>query len=428
MNNNNSSCESGKAVKRIREGDDTTTAAPDRLSHLPDFIIHHILSFLDTRWAVQTSVLSRSWRSAWKHVPVLNLDSLWFRKYSIFQRFVDNVLSLRHPFKVHEMSFIEEDDEERDVSFIVKVAKYALSHGTHHLEFKLLGSRGYNDTYRFSNLFGTISNCDLKTLELVGVCIDNGFGSSRLQMLTTLNLTWCTLTSDQNGVCNPFSNCPCLEKLILNDCRHWDWQESDLKIFAPQLRSLYMDNVDWFANVEIFTPRLKSFDFNSVLKELKFSKLTISSLDLAVIRIYDEADSMEGNEESVTQRLISLFQGLSNVTTLRLEPGTIKVLFWFIFVVMKCCLCEFWLTFEIGFCSLQALSSINSEFLEQQSSPFTRLKTLIVDADQVPYLPITYFLEGSSVAEPTIEFVYYDTGYFPWIVSVASRVTQIAVP
>ncbi|CAI0542112.1 unnamed protein product [Linum tenue] len=50
----------------------------DRLSRLPEPIIHHILSFLATRSAVQTSVLSRSWRSAWKHVPVLDFSHYRF--------------------------------------------------------------------------------------------------------------------------------------------------------------------------------------------------------------------------------------------------------------------------------------------------------------------------------------------------------------
>ncbi|CAN1225535.1 Putative F-box/LRR-repeat protein At3g28410 [Linum grandiflorum] len=53
----------------------------DRISNLPDSIIHHILSFIDTTSAVRTSVLSKQWKSAWKHVHALNME-LKFDEYS----------------------------------------------------------------------------------------------------------------------------------------------------------------------------------------------------------------------------------------------------------------------------------------------------------------------------------------------------------
>ncbi|CAI0413379.1 unnamed protein product [Linum tenue] len=376
--NNSSSCESGKAVKRIPEGDDTAT---DRLSHLPDFIIHHILSFLETKWAVQTSVLSRSWRSAWKHVPVINLHSLRFREPSSFRRFVDNVLSLRHPFKVHEMIFIlEEDDEEEDVRFIAKVAEYALSHGTQHLVFELTGVWSYQkeDSYRFSDLFSTISNCRLKTLELYGVGIDSGFESYGFPMLTTLKLGQCLLASDKDGVFDPFSILPCLENLVLSHCNHLDrgylGHVSRLKISGLRLLRLKLDSV-WSTSLEIFAPRLKSFRFHHDMGELKFSKLSFPILDHAVIQIDDESSFMEEDKERLMDCVITLFQGLSNATTLLLDSRTVEVL------------------------------TIIPEIIEQRPSPFTRLKTLIVKADSVPYTLLNYFLKGSSSTKPTLEFV-----------------------
>ncbi|GER43166.1 F-box/RNI-like/FBD-like domains-containing protein [Striga asiatica] len=44
----------------------------DRLGALPDDVLLHILSFLPTRLSVCTSVLSRTWRSLWAHVPLLS--------------------------------------------------------------------------------------------------------------------------------------------------------------------------------------------------------------------------------------------------------------------------------------------------------------------------------------------------------------------
>ncbi|XP_065872606.1 uncharacterized protein [Euphorbia lathyris] len=48
----------------------------DRISSLPDPLLHHILSFLlSTVDAIQTDILSKRWQNQWTHVPVLIFDS-----------------------------------------------------------------------------------------------------------------------------------------------------------------------------------------------------------------------------------------------------------------------------------------------------------------------------------------------------------------
>ncbi|CAN0879083.1 Putative F-box/FBD/LRR-repeat protein At4g13965 [Linum grandiflorum] len=78
----------------------------DRLSNLPEAVIHHILSFLDIRSAVQTSVLSRQWRCAWKHLSVLDFSSLFGYNKS-FRKEVEKVLSLRHRLNLSKVVFNE---------------------------------------------------------------------------------------------------------------------------------------------------------------------------------------------------------------------------------------------------------------------------------------------------------------------------------
>lgn len=43
----------------------------DRISELPDAILHIVLSYLNTEDAVRTSVLSKRWRGVWAHAPNL---------------------------------------------------------------------------------------------------------------------------------------------------------------------------------------------------------------------------------------------------------------------------------------------------------------------------------------------------------------------
>ncbi|KAF5188870.1 F-box/RNI-like superfamily protein [Thalictrum thalictroides] len=47
----------------------------DRISNLPDEIIHHILSFLDMKIVIQTCILSKRWRPLCTNLPCLNFVS-----------------------------------------------------------------------------------------------------------------------------------------------------------------------------------------------------------------------------------------------------------------------------------------------------------------------------------------------------------------
>ena len=51
----------------------------DRLSALPDSLLHAIMSFLKARQAVQTCVLATRWRHLWRSLPCLDIDQDEFR-------------------------------------------------------------------------------------------------------------------------------------------------------------------------------------------------------------------------------------------------------------------------------------------------------------------------------------------------------------
>ncbi|KAG4122914.1 hypothetical protein ERO13_D11G296776v2 [Gossypium hirsutum] len=69
----------------------------DRISQLPDVLIHHILSFLSTKEAMATSILSKRWLWVWTSVPILDLQDTPFCRTDPnlrFRQFVDHVLIL----------------------------------------------------------------------------------------------------------------------------------------------------------------------------------------------------------------------------------------------------------------------------------------------------------------------------------------------
>ncbi|GJT08354.1 F-box domain containing protein [Tanacetum coccineum] len=65
----------------------------DRLSNLPDDLIHKILSLVGTKLAVQTSALSPRWRYLWTTLPCLNFSRENFKTLPKFSNFVTHVLS-----------------------------------------------------------------------------------------------------------------------------------------------------------------------------------------------------------------------------------------------------------------------------------------------------------------------------------------------
>ncbi|RDX85319.1 Jacalin-related lectin 19, partial [Mucuna pruriens] len=81
---------------RVKETQDTkdseqmeaSVESVDRISHLPDHVIHHILSHLrNVRDTIRTSVLSKRWRTLWYSFSVLIFDE---RKFSARIGYEDN--------------------------------------------------------------------------------------------------------------------------------------------------------------------------------------------------------------------------------------------------------------------------------------------------------------------------------------------------
>ncbi|XP_065869538.1 putative F-box/LRR-repeat protein At3g18150 isoform X1 [Euphorbia lathyris] len=72
----------------------------DRISALPDSLIHRILSFLpSTKQAIRTGILSKRWQNQWSRVPILIFDSTG-KKDKNFSHFIDRTLTLHDCSKI----------------------------------------------------------------------------------------------------------------------------------------------------------------------------------------------------------------------------------------------------------------------------------------------------------------------------------------
>ncbi|GJS09324.1 putative F-box/LRR-repeat protein [Tanacetum coccineum] len=113
----------------------------DRLTSLPESLQLRILSTLDAKYVVQTSILSKSWFPLWKSVPILRLNSYDFEnRFSKFDKFVEKALSSQREMDLDTL--IYKRDKVSRAMILKKVIDYAFSHNVKHLDFWVDGVEG----------------------------------------------------------------------------------------------------------------------------------------------------------------------------------------------------------------------------------------------------------------------------------------------
>nr|XP_043630530.1 F-box/LRR-repeat protein At5g02910-like [Erigeron canadensis] len=131
--------------------DNGASMEQDRISDLPDDIIHHILSFLDMTYAVRTCILSRRWKDTWTSMSNIKLDC---RKFKPKREFVEHMLTHRNDYM--EVSEVElRFDRQTDHECVEKIMNYANLHNARKLTMRCVSRREF--PYLFISS-GTLKN------------------------------------------------------------------------------------------------------------------------------------------------------------------------------------------------------------------------------------------------------------------------------
>lgn len=205
--------------------------AEDIISTFPDPILCHILSFLETKQAVATSILSNRWKHLWLSVPVLDfsITRLTDKDDNFrFNDFVYSVLLSRDatvPIKSFRLYVIYDYNEHvtlRIPSF-AKWINIVLQRGVEYLDL-------HADIYGWPILPNTIFNCTtLVVLKLNFFWIDPSCSSVLLlPSLKTLYLQFITFPKHQDFM-SLLGNCPNLEDLLISDL-WFDYKEDSLSV------------------------------------------------------------------------------------------------------------------------------------------------------------------------------------------------------
>ncbi|KAG8391087.1 hypothetical protein BUALT_Bualt01G0151300 [Buddleja alternifolia] len=201
---------------------------------LPEVIIQHIQSFLNQRQAARTSVLSKSWYSAWSSRPILDFnerDFKWKRNTGVsgsqiaepfsvfvkrrFMKFVKGTVQRYHELNLKIEVFrlwicvIDSDSASLVNEFITRALKLGVS------DFSLEISGCYSKYVLPEQVFEAKS---LIKLSVVGCTIrqhiDGGVICSSLE-----SLTLCRVSIWDDMIRDIMLGCPLLENLHLLECK-----------------------------------------------------------------------------------------------------------------------------------------------------------------------------------------------------------------
>ncbi|GKC21042.1 F-box domain containing protein [Tanacetum coccineum] len=217
----------------------------DRLSSLPDDLIHKILSFISLQQGIETSALLSRWRYIWTSMPYLNFSTESFSKLNKFSKFVTNILS-RRDNRV-QLPFVKLCFHGKATQvFVKRILNYAFSHNIE----QLTCSSGYK-------------SCTLAS-------------TWDLPALTTLCLSRIKLDVDLS------SNCPNLKNLTIIRLPK-ESGKSDLNICLPKLSNLTLEYVSCnVVNVE--APQLKNLKMRESYSSVNFfaDVFSLEEVDLTI--------------------------------------------------------------------------------------------------------------------------------------------------
>ncbi|KAK6114814.1 hypothetical protein DH2020_007083 [Rehmannia glutinosa] len=336
-----------------------TSTEEDRISKLPDVIIQHILSSLDPKQAVQTSVLSKQWTKLWSTLPDLKfnfrhlatksgVDLAWSHENEEFMprfmRFVTQFLSHRDDTStIAKFQLSSSHMAATDSTFVENCIDYAIKHGVQLLDLDAYCGR---TSVRFPDGF---------------------FASKTLRVLRLRQYTSTILVPKQFYL-------PNLKTLYLDSFKFND-DDGSWK-YLSMILCFREDKME-----QILAPRLISFRYDGYVS-LVCPKMDLPCLEEVYFDNYAnlEAPYTDDIKKKMPLNLVKMLQQLGNAKFVTLTLHTIQVL------------------------------AMDPQLLEQSPSPFPYMKRLkftrrrygYLSMETVPLTVMNYLTKGCSYGDSLV--------------------------
>lgn len=298
----------------------------DRISKLPDPILSHILSFLPTKFAVGTTVLSKRWKSPCISLPNLDFDDSGLicgypRQKLNFTYFVDRILMLREN-DLNLERFSLNCCGNYDLTRVENWVSVAIGHNVKEINLSL-NFRGPFELPRNVFVCETVEVLRLSWKILVDVPEHVCF--SRLKALQLNGVKFARYESVEKLLLN----CPVLEDLLIKNCK---WLSgcnlyicgSALKNLTLHSRPIVEEEVELKIVIDapaLQTLHLKEYTSKDILIKKNLLSLVTANIDVAQKVERFVPSSVYGD------LVFGLLKEISHVKFLTLSNNTLGVRF-----------------------------------------------------------------------------------------------------
>ncbi|XP_026379026.1 putative F-box/FBD/LRR-repeat protein At1g78760 [Papaver somniferum] len=299
----------------------------DRLSNLPESLIHHILSFLDMKYVVQTSILSRKWRYTWTTVSTLVFESDAFndsgeKKVQSFMRFVTSILMLNiSDIDKFDLYYSWDSDKiaKHLNTWILAVVKRKVQELNIQIEYSIAW------TMRLPHCLVTSESLTRLLLDFPGsLVLPDSMNLPRLKSLYLGALE----IDDIKCVNKLLSSCPVLESLVIKEfCVR---AGHELRVNICKLKDLDICPCHCGESalriIKLCTPNLTSFTCEDYMIN-EYCLENLSSLATANVQMTKGVgDTNIGKEDLFLKRILVFLMAFQNVNELTLSSDFLQVL------------------------------------------------------------------------------------------------------
>ncbi|KAK1440527.1 hypothetical protein QVD17_06355 [Tagetes erecta] len=197
----------------------------DRITQLPESIVHHILSYLYPKELLRMSLLSNTWFNLTASFPILdfNIDNFTNASRQSFFKYIEYATSrfCLHNVSAHRLKIITTLQEPAELDILNTCVESLLKKGVTELEISIARN--------FNNLFGTVqkyrlpdvllSLSMLKSLSIDRCHLPSSFMLDALKLKSLIVLELKFVRIDDEVIKYITTSCPLLQVLEFKSCR-----------------------------------------------------------------------------------------------------------------------------------------------------------------------------------------------------------------
>jgi hypothetical protein len=285
------------------------------LSNLPEGVLLHILSFLPTKDAVRTSVLSKRWDYRWVSIANLDFEQSSRDKRILLMNFVERALCLRGSSDIKQFTLSCDVCDAYRVNTWISTA---IRHNVQELHIKLDDFDGELSLPYCLFTCKTLTNLHLDIPYVLK--LPSTFCFSNLKILTFQNVIF----SDDHLTQQLLSGHPVIEKLSLHAC---SWGALKVvSISAPKLH--FLSIVERDVENSSFVDGCQFMIFGGSLKEFCYNGYLLNGYCLHKSFSLEKAEIdafINDKPKHIAYRMYKFLMGLSNVKFLRLSSDVVEV-------------------------------------------------------------------------------------------------------